>query len=251
MGKAVTRVKTNATNIVNSLFGLADEAGKAGQKTGANLEAGYAGLEGTAKTAAEKASKASKEVIDNTEYDPKVDKVDVPESVTKAAQTNIETNLKPTIKVSSFSISDALTSARNAMQNFFNNNPITAILRSGGVTKHEYGGFTDEEQLSWLSEGNKPEVVIPLSSSLRGRALDLFSQTGDILGVDTIPKERGSITMPVNPYTAPSELKFDTEKLYEAIAQGAAAGRESANVKIYWNDREAGRIMRDMGVQFA
>lgn len=251
MGKAVSRVKTNATNIANSLFGLADDAGEAGRKTGANLEAGYAGLEGTAKTAAEKASKASKEVIDNTEYDPKVDKVDVPESVTKAAQTNIETNLKPTIKVSSFSISDALTTARNAMQNFFNNNPIIAKLKSGGITGHAYGGFTDEEQLSWLSEGNKPEVVIPLSSSLRGRALDLFSQTGDILGVDTIPKERGSITMPVNPYTAPSELKFDTDKLYEAIAQGAAAGMESANVKIYWNDREAGRIMRDMGVQFA
>ena len=251
MGRAVSRVKTNATNIVNSLFGLADDADKAGKKTGANLEAGYAGLEGTAKTAAEKASKASKEVIDNTDYDPEVDKVDVPESVTKTATTTIENNIKPTVKVSGFSLNDALTNAKSIMQSFFDRNPIIAKLRSGGVTQHAYGGFTDEEQLSWLSEGNKPEVVIPLSSTLRSRALDLFSQTGDILGVDTIPKERGSITMPVNPYTAPSELKFDTEKLYEAIAQGAAAGMESANVKIYWNDREAGRIMRDMGVQFA
>ena len=46
-------------------------------------------------------------------------------------------------------------------------------------------------------------------------------------------------------------FNIDAEKLYAAVAEGAAAGMENANVRIYWNDREAGRIMRDMGVQFA
>lgn len=43
---------------------------------------------------------------------------------------------------------------------------------------------------------------------------------------------------------------IDTDQLYEAVASAAAHGIENANLRIYWDNREAGRVMRDMGVQF-
>lgn len=54
------------------------------------------------------------------------------------------------------------------------------------VTGHNAnGGFVTNEQLSWLAEDNQPEVVIPLSLGKRTRALDLYKQTGAILGLST------------------------------------------------------------------
>ena len=44
---------------------------------------------------------------------------------------------------------------------------------------------------------------------------------------------------------------IDYDALYSAVATAARQGLQSANIKVYWNGREAGRIMRDMGVQFA
>jgi TP901 family phage tail tape measure protein len=50
------------------------------------------------------------------------------------------------------------------------------------ATEHAEGGFVNQEQLSWLAEGNQPEVVIPLSQSKRARAFELYKKTGAILG---------------------------------------------------------------------
>lgn len=67
--------------------------------------------------------------------------------------------------------------------------PVKTIASPGDrpIAGHSNGGFTDHEQLSWLSEGNKPEVVIPLSADKRQRALSLYEQTGQELGI--IPVE--------------------------------------------------------------
>ena len=51
------------------------------------------------------------------------------------------------------------------------------------INAHAEGGFVAREQLSWLAEGNKPEVVIPLSPDKRARAIDLFKKTEAILGM--------------------------------------------------------------------
>ena len=59
---------------------------------------------------------------------------------------------------------------------------ITEVLNPA---KHASGGFVTNEQLSWLAEDNQPEVVIPLSLGKRTRALDLYKQTGAILGLST------------------------------------------------------------------
>lgn len=85
----------------------------------------------------------------------------------------------------------AAQSAWSAMQSVFNS-PLQAVVNVvQNVTRtvseivsnahHAEGGFVNTEQLSWLAEGNKPEVVIPLSAGKRTRALELYRRTGAIL----------------------------------------------------------------------
>lgn len=80
---------------------------------------------------------------------------------------------------------DAAQDARSAMQRFFDNHPIIAkvvqTVTGGAIGGHAEGGFVQRKQLSWLAEDGA-EVVIPLSAAHRSRALDLYEQTGAILG---------------------------------------------------------------------
>ena len=83
----------------------------------------------------------------------------------------------------------------NGMQDFLDRNPLTATMNlytnsTGGIGGHANGGFVETEQLSWLAEGNKPEVVIPLSTSKRNTALNLYEQTGTMLGISTSESAR-------------------------------------------------------------
>lgn len=252
---------TAVSNVQSTLQKAVAEAKTTGEQTDANLKKGYENLPATAETAAKSASSKSKEVIDKTKYNPKVDKITVPESVTTSATNKMSKELKPTAKVTSISTEDAAEKARNALQNWFNNNPITARIKQivqkvksgGGADNNAEGGIIEKETLSWLAEGDKPEAVIPLDVSKRARALQLYEQTGRALGVDTIMQQSTVIDYPGGSTRASETVKidFDQEELYAAVARGAAAGMESANIKIYWDNREAGRIMRDMGVQFA
>ncbi len=120
------------------------------------------------------------------------------------------------------------------------------------------GGFITHEQVILAGEENKPEVVIPLSDGKRSRALDLYQQTGDILGVGTASGMGRTTTQSLpsrNTAAAGSSTQsqqiIDIDKIYSAVAAGAARGMEKANIRIYTNNREVGRVMRDMGVQFA
>lgn len=73
-------------------------------------------------------------------------------------------------------------------------NPTTTISVSGegvsgssvtatAVVSNANGGFINGKTLSWLAEEGTPEVVIPLGSHRRGRAMDLWEKTGELLGV--------------------------------------------------------------------
>lgn len=158
-------------------------------------------------------------------------------STVKTAFVNASKSLTLDGKVKIDNTSEALQNAKAIMQNFFNTNPIIAKIKSAvqAATHHADGGFTTTEQLSWLSEGNKPEVVIPLSAEKRATAITLYQQTGQILSQST----------------SSTSIGIDADELYEAVAAGAERGMENANVKIYLNNRETGRILRNMGVQFA
>jgi len=141
----------------------------------------------------------------------------------------------------------AASSARSEMQGYLNANPLSVVCNVvqnvarvvtetvQTITQHAEGGFTNKEQLSWLSEGNKPEVVIPLSVENRRRALDLYRKTGAILGAES------PVYMP-----APAS-SMSSEDMYNAVKSGAA----DATTKIYLNNREITRAFKDMGVAFA
>lgn len=117
------------------------------------------------------------------------------------------------------------------------------------------GGLVDSPQLAVVGEAG-PEMVIPLSASKRSRALDLYQQAGEAMGI-TAP-ESPTVALPSNNTGGSSgerltsrSFGLDLSELYDTVAAAAMAGMQSANIRVYWNNREAGRIMRDMGVQFA
>lgn len=116
---------------------------------------------------------------------------------------------------------------QDSMQSYLDRHPLIAKIKAVwdeavatvkgwfgiDVAEHANGGFTDHEQLSWLSEGNKPEVVIPLADEKRQRALALYEQTGRELGI--VPESVYTL-----PHTAsqPKGMGIDYTKLAQAIA---------------------------------
>ena len=152
----------------------------------------------------------------------------------------------------------SILSVFNAVQTFFSNNAIKVkgvLSNIGNFLGFANGGIVKTQQVAAVAEGNKPEAIIPLSTEKRERALDLYQKTGEILGVNKAASVGYSTSMTL-PGTSGSRsdaihVQFDAEQLYAAVAAGAERGMENANIRIYWDNREAGRIMKDMGVQFA
>ena len=126
----------------------------------------------------------------------------------------------------------AASSAWNTMQSILSR-PLQAVVNvvhnvtevvSKILPGHAEGGFVTREQVSWLAEGNKPEVVIPLSPDKRTRAIDLFKQTEAILGMQGkdayLPSLAGAGTtnnyggFTVNVYGAPGQ---DEEELADVV----------------------------------
>lgn len=72
-------------------------------------------------------------------------------------------------------------------------NPTATINFSGGgsgtatvsasISGHANGGYVGSKQLSWLAEEGYGEFVIPTAPGRRARALDLYAQAGQMLGV--------------------------------------------------------------------
>lgn len=244
---------------------------------GASYVSAWSILPSSARTATNTATTETKAAINGMNLHPEVKKIDVPKSTTDTAKNTMQSRLdringrmdrllgvpaaasaaEKTAEANLQNISGTMTitnateaaqKAKNAIQNLFNNNPIISWIKtktSGGVEHNAAGGIIRNETLSWLAEGDRAEAVIPLEGN-RSRAISLYKQAGQILGVS--PTVSMGYT---NPQAQNISVGIDTQALYAAVASGAAKGMESANVRIYWNNREAGRIMRDMGVQFA
>jgi hypothetical protein len=179
-----------------------------------------------------------------------ISKVDGATSAGKAAKKDVEGQIDSMSgKVTSVSVAGgALANVRSAISTFLANNPITTWIKAN-VTKHAEGGFTNKEQLSWLSEGNQPEVVIPLSTAKRTRAMQLYQETGERLGV--AQPTVATVNVPNEAINGTFDLKFDAGKLYAAVAEGARKGISETKTSIMMGDREVARVLRDMGVQFA
>lgn len=101
-----------------------------------------------------------------------------------------------------FNAYDNLLAALNYAKHRYG--PSLSFLGQG----HGYanGGFINSEQLAMIGEGNKPEVVIPLSSEKQGRALSLLTQT-----VNKLNRTAGNNTQITNNKSQSNvEAKLDT-----------------------------------------
>ena len=85
-------------------------------------------------------------------------------------------------------------------------NPTKTFTIGGGgsgsttltVSAHANGGYVNDKQLSWVGEEG-PEAIIPLVPSRRNRALELYKEVGDILGVQA--NANGNIIGEATPFS--------------------------------------------------
>ena len=255
---------------------------QAGEDVKANFANGYSTLPFTAAQASQQAKASTESTINGMKLEPKVNSINVPGSVTSAAKSTItegvsdihgkvtqvngaasaarsaareaSDGLTVSAKMEITNTSSAALDAANKIRNWFASNPITTFVKAvTSAAQHAEGGIVERETLSWLAEGNKPEAVIPLATSQRANALSLYEQTGEILGVKKASSvEPATITLPGEAAreAVNGSFSLDLDQMYSAVASAAKRGMENANIRIYWDNREAGRIMKNMGVQF-
>ena len=160
------------------------------------------------------------------------------------------------IAISTTGASDAGRAAARSIKNAAGTVyiPVAATRTSSAARPYATGGFVDEPTYSLIGEAG-PEVVIPLSSQMRTRALDLYEQTGEVLGMNKASVGMTSISLPDAQDQTISILSkqagIDFDKLYTVVATAARYGIMSANIRLISKDREVARTLRDMGVQFA
>lgn len=91
-------------------------------------------------------------------------------------------------------VSNALSNAAAEVENFISgiaNSNFVANIKTNfdlgykAAGGHALGGIFDREHIARFAEGNKPEAVIPLSSSLRSRGLSIWQQAGEMLGINS------------------------------------------------------------------
>ncbi|PWM98836.1 MAG: hypothetical protein DBX37_05995 [Massilioclostridium sp.] len=119
------------------------------------------------------------------------------------------------------------------------------------VAPHKYtgyasGGFVDKEQLSWIAEGDKPEVVIPLDPGKRTRAMQLFAQTSELLGV-SVQARNG---FPLGDSLSPSTSVVDYSRLAALITDSLKSSAIQCNPvfqvsqgDVYLDSEKAGRAL--------
>ena len=108
---------------------------------------------------------------------------------------------------------------------------VVTVDEAGGTRKSEYpvghnaaGGIVQGKQLSWLAEEGWPEAVIPFDPARRKRAISLWEQTGEKLGVTPESHaDGGFVGNPgkLIPFTPPASVE---------PAQGGAQGGASVTI---------------------
>lgn len=278
MKKSAQTALTDVGNKIKSYVGTTQKAGNDVKQNFAN---GYNTLPYTAAQAATQAKTSTETTINGMKLQPNVSKIGVPASVTseakqkatdgvsnihgkvsqidgatsaaKTAASKASENLTVKATLTVDNVSALALDVKTRLQNWFANNPIVAAVKAAtGIGKYAEGGIVTKETISWIAEGNKPEVVIPLAASQRSNALELYQKTGQMLGVQKATTTAPVMSLPDSASSGASSgtLAFNTEQMYAAVAAAAKKGMESANIRIYWDNREAGRIMKNMGVQF-
>ena len=87
------------------------------------------------------------------------------------------------------------------------------------------GGIVDTEQIAAVAEGDNPEMIIPLSSEKRARALELYAEAGEILNVNAYNMSAGG--------SGTSELAAAIASRLETVLRSAPI---SQTVEVYMDD---------------
>ena len=191
--------------------------------------AAYANVGNQAETAGKKA-----ETMATTAMESARSKITETANKTAAELRKVGETKIPAPQIDAGSAINSARSARDVIQGFFNNNPITSFVHAVTrtvATREAYadGGFITEEQVARVGENGDPEVIIPLAPDKRRRAMELFTKTADILEADMA--------------TLPEPAGLSADRLYNAVKSGA----EDAVMKVYLDDREVTRTLRGMG----
>lgn len=181
-----------------------DKAAQAYANTGTQATEAGAKAQQAAKDSLAEWQKLSEEKIKPPELDQQAAEANA-QATTKTMQGVFDSNTL-TGKVGSVEGAEkAAQDARSTMQSFFDRHPILAkvvqTVTGGAIGGRANGGFVKEKQLSWLAEDGA-EVVIPLSASKRSRAMELYQETGAILGVGSIDIPASSMTSTTNTYNS-------------------------------------------------
>ncbi len=90
--------------------------------------------------------------------------------------------------------------------------PMSSLqMRKAGlnISKHANGGYVSGgPQLSWLAEEGYGEFVIPTAPTRRARALELYQQAGEALGVE-VHAEGGFVGRLIEPYSSRNNDNWD------------------------------------------
>jgi chromosome segregation ATPase len=224
-----TEAAVEANNQVAELDRTMDLLAAGGTDAIDNAAKAYANVGDQAETAGKKAADMA-----TTAARTARDEIQSTADQTAAKLKEVGNMTIPAPKIDTASAVNSAANAKNAIQDFFNRNPITSFVHAitrTVATREAYadGGFITEEQVARVGEGGEPEVIIPLSPGKRRRAQELFEKTADILETDMA--------------TLPEPAGLDADRLYNAVKSGA----EDAVMKVYLDDREVGRTLRGMG----
>lgn len=61
---------------------------------------------------------------------------------------------------------------------------VKAVNQGRRYVGYENGGFSFKHKLAEISEGNKPEAIVPLSKAKRGRAMQILAKASEIVGFE-------------------------------------------------------------------
>lgn len=94
---------------------------------------------------------------------------------------------------------------------------------AGSPAPHAIGGIFSRPHIGLVAEAG-PEAIIPLSSRLRGRALDLYAQVGQYLGVvssggNNIGMKNGNLSVSVNGVSLYSNFDIDSDEFATQIGR--------------------------------
>jgi hypothetical protein len=97
----------------------------------------------------------------------------------------------------------------------------------GKVPGHADGGIFDRPHLAWFAEKG-PEAAVPLSPSSRGRAYDIWSQVGNMIGAfSPAPAAAGSGNISLSiPLQVINSQDYDREQLVNEVGERVVTAME-------------------------